>query len=274
MFRDRGLNTFQSKDNGWMEFHYCAKKGSNDIIKFLADRGTDIHLKTIDEKNCLHIAALYGHLSLCEALIDEQNFDVNMLDNCGLTALHYSAENGKYQLVKFFADKVNDFYMKTKYGRNCLHIAALNGNLNLYKALIDKHNFDVHTADKHGFTALHCSAQNGSYELVKFFLDKGTDILSKTKSGMNCLHIAETYSHLNFCKTLISTHKFDVDINESVALTILDWCTKCHCKRVDIFSALNDSYELVKFMVDKATDVPFTIKHGKNCVQLQHMLDI
>ena len=97
MFRNRSLYN----DSRWTEFHHCEKNGSNDIMKLLADRVRNIHLKTIDGKNCLHIAAFYEHLSLCKALIDQHNVDVNMAGNWGLTELHYFVENGKYQLLKF-----------------------------------------------------------------------------------------------------------------------------------------------------------------------------
>ena len=33
--------------------------------------------------NCLHIAALYGHLNLCKFFLDNENFDVHMADNDG-----------------------------------------------------------------------------------------------------------------------------------------------------------------------------------------------
>ena len=79
---------------GWMQFHHHAKNGNHQEIKFLADMGINIHLTTIDGENCLHIAALYGHLNLCKTLISDHNFNVHITDNEGFTALHQSACNG------------------------------------------------------------------------------------------------------------------------------------------------------------------------------------
>ena len=74
--------------------------------------------------NCIHIAALCGNLNLCKDLINKHNFDAHQTNNDGLTALHYSAKSGRYELIKFFIDKETDIYLKTENGLNCLHIAA------------------------------------------------------------------------------------------------------------------------------------------------------
>ena len=71
-----------------------------------------------------------------------------MNDNEGRSSLHFSAQSGNYELVKFFIEKGANIYLKAENGMNCLHFAALSGNLNLCKMLVNKHNFDVHiTAD-------------------------------------------------------------------------------------------------------------------------------
>ena len=150
--------------NGWKQFHYYAENGDYEMIKLLADRGTNIHLTTNDGKNCLHIATLNGHLRLCKVLINSINFDVNITDNEGLTALHCSIINGSYKLVRFFKEKVADLHIKTKSGKNCLHIAALEGNWNLCEELINKHNFNVCMADNYGFASTHFASCNGSYK--------------------------------------------------------------------------------------------------------------
>ena len=58
--------------------------------------------------NCLHIAALNGHLNLCKDLVNKHNFDLHLTDNNGFAALHLSALSGNYELIKFFMDKGTD----------------------------------------------------------------------------------------------------------------------------------------------------------------------
>ena len=230
-------------NNGWIQLHHFAKNGSYEYIKSLEDVGINIHLKTNDGKNCLHIAAAYRHLNLCKTLILKHNFHIYMTDNKEYTPLHCSAQNGVYEIVQFFADIGTDILIKTKIGENCLHIAAAYGNVNLCKTYIDKHNFNVDMTDNEGFIALHRSAQNGVYESVKLFANIGSDIHLKTKVGGNCLHIAPAYGHLNFCKTLIDTDNFDVNTTDNQRFTALHR------------AAQSGSYELGKFLIDRGVDI-------------------
>ena len=165
--------------------------------------GSDIHLKDNLGRNCLHIAALHGHLNLSKTLIDEDNFDVQMADNDGWRALHYSTRNGSYELFTFFVDKGSDVHIKTKNGTNCLHIASLYGHLNLCKTFIDKYNFDVFVANNDEWRALHFSAKNGSFNLFSYILEKGSEIYCKTKSMENVLHLAAHEGHYDVCEFVL-----------------------------------------------------------------------
>ena len=242
-------------NDGWTALHHSVRRGSYELVTFFANMGTDIQLKTKDGLNCLHIATLYGHLNLCKKLVDKHKFDVDIATNDGWTALHQSAADGSHEFVKLFADMGTDMQFKTKKGLNCLHIASGSGHLILCKILIDKYNFDVHTADNEGWTALHHSASNGSYKLFKYFVYMGSDIHIKTKVGKNCLHIAAIYGHLDLCKKLINEHGFDVNVADVYGWTILHDC------------AAYGSYELVKFFAN-TTDVHLKTKNGKDCLHI------
>ena len=243
-------------NDGWTALHFSARNGSYEVVKFFTDMGIDTNLKGTDGKNCLHIAARYGHLNLCQTLINKYNIDVQLPDNNGRTALHFSARNGSYEIVKYFINMGIDINLKTKHGMNCLHIAASYGHLNFCKTLINKYNVDVQLPANHGWTALHFSARSGSYEIVKYFTNMGIEINLKTKHGMNCLHIAACYVHLNLCKTLINKYNVDVQLPDN------DGWNALH------FSARNGSYEVVKFFTDMGTDTNLKGTDGKNCLHI------
>ena len=243
-------------DDGWSPLHYSVRCGSYESVRYFAAMGTDINLKTNDGRNCLHIAAVYGHLNLCKTFIFRHNFDVHMADNDGWTALHHSSKNGSYELVTYFADMGINIDCKDNLGWNCLHIAALYGHLNICKALTEKYNFDIQVADDFGWTALHHSVASGSYELATYFADKGTDIYCTNKLGWNCLHIAAFCGHLNLCKKLIEKHKFDVHMADN------DGSTGLH------HSARNGSYKLVTYFADMGTDIYCKNNLGCNCLHI------
>ena len=53
-------------NDGWTGFHYSVRNGSYELFSFFHNMGSDLYQRTNHGKNCLHIAALYGHLNLCK----------------------------------------------------------------------------------------------------------------------------------------------------------------------------------------------------------------
>ena len=81
-------------NDGFTALYYSVKSGNCKLVKFFTEQGADIFFKTENGMNCLHIAALGGHLNLCKKLVNELKFDVHMADKNGFAALHYSVNNG------------------------------------------------------------------------------------------------------------------------------------------------------------------------------------
>ena len=205
-------------NDGWTALHYSTRSGTYSLITYFVDMGTDIYLKTNYGKNCLHIAALYGHLNLCKALENRYNFDIHAADNDGWTAVHFSVRNGSYQLVKYFTNMETDINLQANDKENSLLIEEFNDpKFDLYMSLNDALNLksDIPMAYNDGWKALHISTRKDNYKLVKDFANMRSDIHLQTNDGKNCLHIAALYGHLNLCKMLIYQYKFDVSMTDN-----------------------------------------------------------
>ena len=250
------FDCLKADNRRWTALHHSARNGSYKLVKYFASLGTDIGLRTNSNMNCLHIAACYGNLDLCRALVDEHNFDVHMTDNDGWSAYHHSARNGSVELIAYFANMKINIQSPTKLGWNCLHIAAYYRHLELCKKLLDKYNSDVGQPDNNGWTALHHSARIGSYELVNFFTDRGTDIDSKNNLQWNSLHIAAKYGHFELYKKLINKYNFDVLTADNDGWTVLH------------HSARKGSYELISFFVNMGSDIMCRNDIGLNCLHV------
>ena len=218
--------------------------------------GNLIELKTDLGWNCLHIAAFYGHLNLCNYLIDQDKILVNLADNDRWRTLHISVKNGSYELLNNFNDIGTGIVLRTNDGSNCLHIAAFHGHLNLCKKLIENLNFDGKMTDNDGWSALHYSARNDSHDLVIYFAEMGSKIYLKANDGSNCLHIAALNGHFNLCQTLIEKHKFDTHMIDNEVWTVL------------LYSVRSGSYELVAYLVEKEIDIYLKTNSGWSCLDI------
>ena len=91
--------------------------------------GSDVYLKTKANQNCLHFAALGGHINLCKTLIENYGFDVCVTDNSGKSTLHNCAESGSVELFNYLVEVESEVSLKTTDGQNCLHFAGTQGSL-------------------------------------------------------------------------------------------------------------------------------------------------
>ena len=250
------VNVNVADKRGWTAVHFAAQSGNCRLVAYFVEMGSDIHLKTNDGSNCLHIAALEGHLNLCKILIHKHKVDLHMSDNYGWTGIHFSAHSGNCELFVYFTEMGIDIRLKTNDGRNCLHFAAAGGHLNLCKMLIDNYKLDFHMTDNDGWTVLHYSAYSGKCELVAYFAEMGTDICPKTNGGRNCLHFAAFEGHLNICKMLIYKHKVHLHMTNN------DGWTALHC------SARSGNCELVAYFAEMGTDIHLKTNDGRNCLHI------
>ena len=197
-------------NKGLTALHCLVESGYYELVTYFADVKTDIHLKTSNGSNFLHIAALYRHLNLCKTLLDEYKFDVNMADKGGWRALHYSSRNGNYKFIRYFNKTITDIDLKGNSGFNCLRVTTLNEHSHLYKTLVDEQSSDINKTDNFGWTTLQFSLENVNYELIGYFVDMGIANEKKYNFGSNCLYIAPFHGNLNICKASTNRHYFNV----------------------------------------------------------------
>ena len=207
---------------GWTALHYSAKNGSYELFQLFSTMIDNIYLKNFSGCNCLHIAAEYGHMNLCQKLLENYDFDINLTDNDGWTPLHFSIKNGSHELFQYFLVHGSNIYLKTRDGSNCLHIAASHGHSNLCKKLVEEHDFKVKVINDNWWTPLHCAGKSGNYELFLYFLNKGSEIYCKTKHDGNVVHIAALLGHVDICEYVLNQFTRDFESNNKNKQYALD----------------------------------------------------
>ena len=243
-------------NSGKSAMHYCAGSGNHQLFHYFVKIGSDINQRTNNGENCLHIAAERGYMDLCKMFLEECNFDINVTDNSGRSALLCCAANGNDQLLQYFIKMGSNIKQRTKYDENCLHVAASRGYMDLCKTLVKKYNFDIHMTNFCGQTALHCCVTNINLELFQYFLKMGSNINQRTRDGKNCLHIAAENGYMDLCKTFIDEFNFDIHVTDNSGKSAMHYC------------AGSGSHQLFHYFTKMGSDVHQRTKNGQNCLHI------
>ena len=91
-------------EDGWNAFAYACAFGTLDIIKALIQKYPDFVNWEKDEKNGLHMASLYGNISVLDYLVNDLKIDINSTNDEGEGVLDYAKnEETKDALIKLGA---------------------------------------------------------------------------------------------------------------------------------------------------------------------------
>ncbi|CAF0899221.1 unnamed protein product [Brachionus calyciflorus] len=183
-------------------FEYVSKKlnssnkAEDDIreIEKLIKKGWDVHFKTNEKDNALHLIAevkpkeksviLYKYL-VDKGLKPEENY-------YGINVLHSAVLSDNELLIKYLFEssgKENEFLNSKTYGgfQTPLHLAAKVGANNAILCLIEK-GADKEAEDYLGRTPLYLAAEYRQPETVRLLMEKGCNINVVNKNGQKALY--------------------------------------------------------------------------------------
>ena len=87
----------------------------------------DVNASDEQERTCLHLAAMRGHLEVCRALFECARFvEVSAKDGHGHSALHYAAAKGHADICQCILQNRNfvEVDASSIFGHTALHLAA------------------------------------------------------------------------------------------------------------------------------------------------------
>ena len=243
-------------DHGKNVLHCAAKGGDLELLNFLIENGRDIFSKIKHSKSSLHLAAENSNSGLCEKLLQNYNFDINIRDHHGSPFLQSAADNADFEIFQYFIENRRDILSKTKNGQSCLHLAAKNGHLKISKALLKNYNFDICAADDSSWTVLQGAALNGDFELLQYLIENRRDTFSKARDGRSCLHLAAEKEHLKICRALLQNYNFDIHARDDDIFTVL------------LRATCSDDLELLEYLIENGRDIFSKTKYGGSCFHL------
>ena len=190
-----------------------------------------------------------GSISLLKAL-EQYNANFNILDNGGLSALHYAALSGSLTLFKYLVQHHHlDPNAESFYGNLPLHYGCRSGNINMVQYLANIN--DVSFQDVNGLTAFFYSSCSGHYDTVRYFIDNhNINLAMYNVIGENILHTACCSGNIQLVKYLIIEKAMDTSVKDYIGRTLLH-----HAANVPLVKLL-EQYRMDPHQGDKRGCLP------------------
>jgi len=148
--------------------HWACTRGNTEVVRFLLQRG--VLIDSVDEKHTtpLAIAAQYDHTVLVFSLVNSRA-DINVLDHCQDSALHWAAYKGNQQTVALLHYLGLPADAQDSYGSTPLHLATSQGASSVVEYLLESSEVEslVQIRDAKGRTPMDVAAQRGHKHVLK-----------------------------------------------------------------------------------------------------------
>ncbi|KAJ1387233.1 PGG domain [Sesbania bispinosa] len=176
----------------------------------------------------LHIAALLGHLELCQVLVHINPTLANKVDSEGRCPLHLASAEGHTEVVKALLMTNPDICLIRDKDNNLpLHLAASRGHVATIQELTRTMPCSIHNMTDSG-SVLHLCVRGNHMEALKFIVQsvRGAQQLlpAKDKEGNTVLHLAVSLRQIQTIKYLLSLPEMRTAANalNRTGLTALD----------------------------------------------------
>ena len=202
--------------------HIAAILGHHSLIELLIQFGADLKSKKgVYESSALHWASRYGHTQVVAELL-RQGADIDMAQEFEWTALHIACYWGHIEVAK----KLLEYGAKSLAdgdGMLPLYVASYRGRAAILELLLH-HGEDPNKIRNTGETALGIAVYNGHSKIISLLINAGAELHSREKWGNTPLHIAAFGKNLDAFKLLMDAGSSATIANDAgyTALDLLE----------------------------------------------------
>jgi ankyrin repeat protein len=185
LFRNRQAINFLLEHGAIVDIFACAYLGRATDAESLLERNPDLaRATTPNGMTALHYAARAGHFDVVDILLRHHS-DVNALDYRGTTALMEACHGGpwKFEPAEGIIQLLLDHNPQID-----LFQAAATGQTSLIESILDQDSSVLDTPDGQGKTALFHAAHNDRFAAVKLLVERGADVNRSDAVGTAALH--------------------------------------------------------------------------------------
>lgn len=170
-------------------------------------------------------------------------FLVNMVDDNGNTALHYSVSHSNFGIVKLLLDTgVCDVDLKNKTGYTAVMLVSLQSvdadtDIKVVQQLMELGDVNAR-AGQVGQTALHLAVRHGRTSMVRLLLSHGANVNAQDQAGTTALISACDRGHADIVRILLQDPDCDVNLTDKGSRSALSLATQAsHTEIADLLKA-------------------------------------
>jgi len=185
----------------------------------------DVNIQDQEGKSALHYSVERGHEASILKILEALNVDVNMKDQVGKTSLHYSVGRGHEAVILKILEAPNvDVNIQDEIGCTTLHYSAQMGHEGIVMKILEAPNVDVNIQDEIGWTTLHHSSQMRHEAIVVQLLEApNVDVNIKNHAGKTALHYSLERGHEVGILKILEFPNVDVNVKYQFGKTALHY---------------------------------------------------
>jgi ankyrin repeat protein len=185
LYRNQQAINFLLEHGAVVDLFACAYLGKATDADSLLKRNPDLaRATTRNGMTALHYAAMAGHFDVVDGLL-RHGSDVNARDNRGRTALSEACHGGPWK----FEPAEDIIQLLLDHGAQIdLFQAAATGRTELIASILDRDGSLIDDQDVRGKTALFHAAHNNRFAAVKLLVERGADVNRCDAVGIAALH--------------------------------------------------------------------------------------
>lgn len=192
---------FQAAENLHKACMQAVLKGDIDMIdQYIQQQEIDINIQDELGLTAFMRAAAHGQLEAMQFLI-KLGAHINLQDHAGNTAMLHAVYKRQLQAVQFLIREQADLTLQNSFGSTALMVAVENIDQPIMSILAQEDS-NINAQDNCGFTALMVAATLNLHEAVALLLKHGADALLQDNGGWTAFTLAQFQGNTEIAELL------------------------------------------------------------------------